>query len=92
MRFVAYLAGSGLSHTMISSYLSGLRFAQIAHGWPEHQFCNYPQLHSTTSSTIDPHPAASLSPPTSQAHSIGSGRARGNTASMIRLCSGLPAA
>lgn len=45
IRFVAYLAESGLSHATISAYLSGLRFVQIAQGWPDPQLCNFPQLH-----------------------------------------------
>ena len=45
LRFVAYLASSGVSHGSITSYLSGLRFAQIAVGLPDPQLFANPQIH-----------------------------------------------
>ena len=35
LRFVAYLAQSGVAHSSIRSYLSGLRFIQIRHSLPD---------------------------------------------------------
>ena len=45
LRFVAYLAESGLAHVSIPVYLSGLWFTQIAVGLPDPQLGSIPQLH-----------------------------------------------
>ena len=44
VRFVASLALSGVSHSSIRSYLSGIRFLQLAHGLPDPCLSSFPLL------------------------------------------------